>query len=373
MKSIPAQHRMLAPALLLSLFAVLTGCKEDKKAPPPPPPAQVLVAPPTQRDVPISTEWLGTLDGFVNAEIRAQVSGYLLRQAYTEGMPVKKGDLLFQIDDRTFKATYQQVKANFDKTQIDLDRITRLSQGNVVSQQEVDNARAANLIAKAALETAELNLEFTKVVSPIDGVAGIALAQIGNLVGPSTGVLTTVSTLDPIKVYFTISEQSYLEFRKDHPDPAQFEKELELKLILSNGTIYPHTGKFYAIDRQVDVRTGALRLAGTFPNPDLILRPGQFARVSAVVRTEKGALLVPQRAVIQLQGSFQIATVDNENKAHLRAIKVGERVGTEWIIKEGLKPDDRVVIEGIQKVREGATVDPKPYNAAGATTPVQKA
>lgn len=357
-------RRIPSLSALLLLSAFVSGCGEKKAQSAPPPPPTVLVAPVVQRDVPIFDQWLGTLDGFVNAEIRAQVTGYLLRQVYTEGGSVKKGDVLFEIDPRTFQATYDQVKANYDRTQLDIERTSRLSKENAVAQQELDNARAANLAAKGALEQAQLNLEFTKIVSPIDGIAGIAQAQIGNLVGPNTGILTTVSTLDPIKAYFTISEQAYLEFRRHHPAGEGFEQSLELELILGDGTAYPLHGKYYATDRQVDVRTGALRLAGVFPNPDLLLRPGQFARVRAKVRTEQGALLVPQRAVSQLQGSYQVAIVDGENKAHLRPVKVGPRVDALWIIQEGLKPDDRVIVEGLQKAREGVTVDPKPYQAA---------
>ena len=346
-----------------SALVLMSGCGKQTSKATPPPPATVLVTPAVQQDVPIFEEWLGTLDGFVNATIRAQVSGYLLRQAYTEGSSVKKGDLLFEIDARPLQATYEQVKANYDRTELDIQRTTKLSEENAVARQDLDNARAANLAAKAALEQAQLNLEFTKIISPIDGVAGIALTQIGNLIGPGSGDLTTVSTLDPIKAYFTISEQAYLEFRRSHSEP-NFEQSLELQLILSDGTGYPQVGKFYAVDRQVDVRTGALRLAGVFPNPNLLLRPGQFARIRARVRTEKAAIVVPQRAVSQLQGGYQIAIVDGENKAHLRPVKVGPRFGNLWVIQDGLKPGDRVVVEGLQKVREGASVDPKPYEPA---------
>lgn len=350
--------------LVFSLAA--TSCAKKTQTVAPPPPAAVVVAPVARRDVPVRAEWLGTIDGFVNAQIRPQVSGYLLRQAYTEGSRVKKGDLLFEIDPRTFQATYEQVKANFDKTVTDLERAKRLAQDNVVSRQELDNATSANLVAKAALETAQLNMEFTKVTSPIDGVAGIAEAQIGNLVGPTT-LLTTVSTLDPVKAYFTISEQDYLQFRREHGGDGNFEQSLQLELILTDGTVYPQQGKFFAIDRQVDVRTGSLRMAGVFPNPDLLLRPGQYARVRAVVRTAKNAIVVPQRAVMELQGAYQVYTVDEQNKAHVRPVKVGPRVGTDWVV-EGLQDNDRVVVEGIQRVRDGAQVDPKP--APSPTAPV---
>ena len=341
------------------IFAILAGCKQ-----PAPPPPDVDVVAVVQKDEPIQAEWIGTLDGFVNAEIRAQVPGYLLKQAYTEGAVVKKGDLLFQIDSRPFQAAYDQVKANFDKAGLDFKREAELIKKEAISQEDYDNAVQAQLGDKAALEQAQLNLEFTRITSPIDGIAGIATAQIGDLVGPGTGVLTTVSTVDPIKVYFPISEEAYLDFKKPRPGQPDFPTGIALELVLTDGSVYPLKGKIYATDRQIDPGTGTLRIAGVFPNPDNLLRPGQYAQVRAVVRVEQGALMVPQRAVNELQGAYQVATVDGENHAHLRTVKVGDRDGSLWIIEDGLKPGDQVIAEGIQKVREGMLVNPHPFAAA---------
>ena len=351
--------------LIAAPFALAAGCKQE--APPPPPPPEVEVVDVAQRDQPIVAEWIGTTDGFVNADIRAQVAGYLLRQDYTDGASVKKGDLLFEIDPRPFQATYRQIKANFDKAVLDLQRETELYRTQAAARQDYDNAVQAHQAAKAALEEAALNLDFTRIVSPIDGIAGIALAQIGNLVGPGTASLTTVSTVDPIKVYFSIDEQTYLYFKRLYPSREVLRQNLSLELVLSDGSVYPQKGRVYAADREVDPNTGTLRIAAEFPNPGNFLRPGQYGRVRAVVRTVKGALLVPQRAVSELQGAYQVATVDRNNRAHLRTVKVGDRVGSWWVIEDGLRPDDRVVAEGIQKVKEGLEVNPRPFttNLAG--------
>jgi membrane fusion protein, multidrug efflux system len=354
-----SSSRLILAGFVLSILA---GCKPPPPPPPPPPDVEVVAV--VQKDEPIRAEWIGTLDGFVNAQIRAQVQGYLLRQAYADGAPVKKGDLLFQIDSRPFQEAYDQVKANFDKATLDFKRESELIEKEAVSREDYDNAVQAQLAGKAALEQAQLNLDFTRITSPIDGIAGIATAQIGDLVGPGTGMLTTVSTVDPIKVYFPISEGTYLDFKKDRPDQPHFPDGVELELILTDGSVYPKKGRIYAADREVDPGTGTLRIAGEFPNPDYLLRPGQYARVDAVVRIEKGALLVPQRAVAELQGSYQVATVDEANQAHLKTVKVGDRVGSLWIIEEGLSPGDRVIAEGIQKVREGALVNPRPVSGA---------
>jgi membrane fusion protein (multidrug efflux system) len=346
-----------------------------------------------QKDVPIYSEWVGTLEGLVNAQIRPQVTGYLLRQTYKEGAFVRKGELLFEIDPRTFQAALDQAKAqlanaeqqlalaeaNQVKAQLDVDRYIPLAKEQAVTQQALDNAVQSNLAAqaqvraakaqidaaRAQVDAAQLNLGFTKIVSLIDGIAGIAQAQIGDLVGPTT-LLTTVSTLDPIKVYFPVSERGYLNYVKENPDAAERavrERQLELELLLANGTLYSHKGTFSLADRQVDVRTGTLRLEGLFPNPGNILRPGQFARVRAITTTKKGALLVPQRAVAEVQGSYQVAVVGSDNKVEIRPVVVAERVGTEWIVDEGLKPGERVVAEGIQRAKAGMTVNPKPFKA----------
>jgi len=347
-----------------------------------------------QKDVPVWNEWIGTLDGLVNAQIKPQVTGYLLRQTYTDGAFVKKGQLLFEIDLRTFQAALDQAKgqlanaegqlatarANQVKAQNDVNRYTPLAKEQAVSQQDLDNAVQANEAAKAQVQaataaveaakakvaSAQLDLGFTKVVSLIDGIAGIAQAQIGDLVSQST-LLTTVSTVDPVKVYFPVSEREYLEYVREHPDAAKRGGQESLsafELILADGSVYPHKGTFSFADRQVDVKTGTLRLQAVFPNPGNVLRPGQYARIRAIIRTAKGALLVPQRAVTEQQGSYQVAVVRSGNTVEIRPVKVGERVGSQWIIETGLRPGDRVVAEGTQKVRPGAIVTPKPLRAS---------
>jgi membrane fusion protein (multidrug efflux system) len=291
-------------------------------------------------------------------------------------------------------AQLAQAEANQGKTQLDVDRYTPLAKAQAISAQDLDNAVQNNLAAKAqvaaakagievakaaivaakavveaakaAVATATLNLGFTTIQSPIEGIAGIATAQVGDLVGPNSGTLTTVSTLDPIKVYFTTSEQAYLNFARRNPTAAERRaatKRLELELVLADGTTYPHKGTFFVADREVNVQTGAIRLAGLFPNPENVLRPGQYGRVRAVTNQRAGALLVPQRAVSELQGRYQVAVVDSENTITIRTVKVGERVGAMWVIAEGLHPGERVVVEGLQKVRPGMAVHPTPFVA----------
>ncbi len=376
--------------LLLVAAATLfcAGCK--KKPPPPPPPPVVEVIEVKGQDVPIYHEWIGTLDGLVNAQIRAQVSGYLLAQNYREGDLVKKGDLMFQIDQRPFQALLDQAKgqlaqaeARFGKTELDVNRLTPLARLKAISKQELDDAVQANLAdqaavtsAKAAVEQAQLNLEFTRILSPIEGIAGIAKAQIGDLVGPASGELTTVSTIDPIKAYYSVTEQAYINFTRLFTDPTartERTRQLELQLIFADGSTYPREGRIFAVDRQISPTTGALRVEALFPNPDHALRPGQFARVRVKFATKKDALLVPQRAVSELQGSYQVVVVGSDDKGHIQPVKVGERSGAMWIIEEGLKPGERVVVEGIQKVKEGTAVNPKPFEpAAKPETPGTK-
>jgi membrane fusion protein (multidrug efflux system) len=376
-------------AIVILLSSIGCGKSEQPQARPP----EVEVVQVEQKDVPIWNEWVGTLDGLVNAQIKPQVTGYLLRQTYKEGSFVRKGQLLFEIDPRTFQAALDQTRAqlanangqlaqaeaNQVKAQLDVNRYTPLAKEQAVTQQDLDNAIQANVAAqaqvraakaqsdaaKAQVDAAQLNLGFTRIVSQIDGIAGIAQAQIGDLVGPTT-LLTTVSTLDPIKVYFPVSEKGYLNYIKENPDAAkraEQERQLGLEMILADGSRYPHEGSFSFADRQVDVKTGTLRLQGLFPNPGNILRPGQFARVRAITTTKKGALLVPQRAVTELQGGYQVAVVGKDNKVSIRPVKVGERVGSLWIVHEGLKPGERVVAEGIQRVHADMTVNPKPLKA----------
>lgn len=370
-----------AVAILFFLLLLPLSCK--KPQPPAPPPPRVEVAGLIQKDVPIEREWVGTLDGYVNAVIRAQVSGYLIKQDYKEGEQIRKGQVLFEVDPRPFEAALEQAKgalaqaeAQYQNAKENLARVQPLASQNALSKRELDEATAAMRstraqveAARAAVKNARLNLGFTKITSPIDGVAGIAQAQVGNLVGPAqTGQLTTVSTIDPVKVYFTVAEQDYIDYIKESTSGSQgLEKpaDFRIELILADGTRYPQLGKFYAIDRQVDPKTGTLLVETIFPNPGSVLRPGQFGRVRVTVGTRKGALLVPQRAVNELQGRFQVAVVGPDNKVEIRNVRPGSRFGDLWEIDEGLKPGERVVAEGIQKVKQGMVVSPTPYNAQG--------
>ncbi len=444
-----AKHK-LGSVIVLAIVAIpgilIVVGRSNKPAQAAPPPLEVEVVKVEQKNVPIYSEWVGTTDGMVNADIKAQVTGYLLRQDYKEGSFVKKGQLLFEIDPRPFQAALDQAsgqlaqfqgqleqansqvtqteaqlaqansqlsqaqaqlaqaEANQVKTQLDVNKYAPLAEQKAVTQQDYDNAIQANVVAKAQVQaakagveaaraqlrvanaqigtakaatatakgqvenaratvkTAELNLSFTRIISPIDGIAGIAQAQVGNLISTTSSPLTTVSTVDPIKVYFTLGEQEYLRFTKHNLIDAQSSAsvaQLELELVLSDGTVYPHEGTFFFADRQVDPKTGAIRLAGVFLNPGNVLRPGQYGRVRAVTSTKEEALLVPQRAVAELQGSYQVAVVGPDNKVSIRAVKVGDRVDNMWIIEEGLKPGESVVAEGTQKVRPGVTVNPK--------------
>lgn len=358
------------------------------------PPPDVVVAQVEQQDVPIYGEWIGTLDGFTNADVRAQVSGYLMKQGYQEGNFVKQGQLLFEIDPRPFQAVLDQAEGQLaqaraalanaqavqHRTELDVNRYTPLAAEQAASQQDLDNAIQNNLAAKAtvatadaqiksaeaAVETARINLDFTRLISPIDGIAGQAQLQVGALVNPASGPVTSVSTVDPIKVYFTVSEREYLEWNRRFPTETTrqaADKSLKLELILADGLPYPQPGTFYFADRQVNQSTGAIRIAGLFPNPGNILRPGGYGKVRTAVRIQKDALLIPQRAVSELQGGYQVAVVDAENKVSVRTVKVGDRVGSQWIITDGLKPGERVVVEGAQRLRPGMAVNPKPYGA----------
>jgi membrane fusion protein (multidrug efflux system) len=339
---------------------------------------EVLVTTVTPRDVPRVLERVATLDGFINANINAQVQGYIVSRDYQEGSVVKKGDLLFQIDPRPFEAALAQAKgtlardkANQAKADADEKRALDLFNKKVISEQERDTAIAAagssraNVEAdEAAVKQAELNLGYTKIIAPIEGVAGFANNQVGDLVGPSTGPLTTVSQIDPIKAIVTAGEGPFTDFVSRHPDQKErdtYIRSLDFQLILGNGENYPHTGTFYALDRNLDPKTGSIRYYVTFPNPGNILRPGQFGKVRFVADQKKGAMVVPQEAVNELQGNFQVAVVDQNNKISIRPVKMGERIGTLWEVTEGLKPGDRVIVQGAQKVKEGSTVTVKEW------------
>jgi membrane fusion protein (multidrug efflux system) len=354
------------------------GCKPDSKVTLSLPVVEVATV--TRADVPIYHEWIGSLDGLVNAQIRAQVTGYLLAQDYHEGDLVKKGDLLFEIDPRPYQAALEQAKgalaqadARLGKTELDVKRYRPLVKDKAISQEEYDNAIQANIEAKAAVDSAkalvdqaQLNLGFTKITSPIDGIPSIARAQIGDLVAPASGELATISTIDPIKAYFNVSEQSYVNFtRLFETESARSEqiKHLEAELIFPDGNTYPLVGKINAIDRSVGLTTGALRVEARFPNPNNALRPGQFARVRVKTETEENKVLVPYRAVSELQGSYQVAVVDADNKIHIQPVRIGERSGNKCIVEEGLESGQRVVVEGVQKISEGAIVTLSNYVA----------
>jgi membrane fusion protein (multidrug efflux system) len=355
--------------VLVLIGTTISGCKKEKVAAGPP---DVEVADAAKQDVQVTKEWVGTLDGYVNAVIRAQVQGYLVKQNYTEGQLVKQGQVLFQIDPRTFQATLDQAKADlaqkkarWDTTKANLARVRPLAEQNAVSKKDLDDAvgseqsaHAAFDAAQAAVDKAQLDLGFTRITSPINGIAGIAKAQIGNLVGPGqVEELTTVSTVDPIKVLVPISEQEFLHFQARRPVAGQ--RKLPIDLILSDGSVYPQKGEFAFADRQVDPSTGTLKVAILFPNPGNVLRPGQYAKVRAVLETIPGATVVPQRSVNELQGNFQVAVVSADNKVTVRTVKPGVRTGSLIVISEGLQPGERIVVEGLQKVKDGMKVNPK--------------
>ncbi len=365
------------------LFVLLTflawGCRKPQGPEMRGPPPEVEVTRVIQRDVPIYKTWIGNLDGSVNTQVRARVTGYLVSQNYKEGAQVKEGDLLFQIDPRPLQAALDQARGDLARAEAterlasaNLKRANELFAGKVISAQERDtsatnyNTAKADLKAQqAAVETAQLNLEFARIISPVDGIAGIATAQIGDLVGPNsaqTGPLTTVSTIDPIKAYVTITEQDYIEFaRRLARGKEQRDHDLELEMILADGSIYPHKGTFYFADRQVDVTTGAMRVAALFKNPDALLRPGLFCRVRARLTVQEGALLVPEHAIAELQGNYQVAVVGQDRKTNLRSVTLGEREPPWQVVQTGLHAGETVVVEGLQKVREGTEVEPKPW------------
>jgi len=389
----------LVAAILVNVVT-RSGAKASVQAPSAP---VVQVAAVEEKDVPVYGEWIGTLTGQVNADVKAQVTGYLLKRSYEEGSYVRKGQLLFEIDPRPLQAALDQAKGQLDqaqaqliqdeaqlataeanqlKSQLDFEKYAPLAKVDAVSQQDLDNANQTNLANKAqvkaaeasiasahaqihasqaAVETAAINLNFTRIASPIDGIAGIAQAQVGDLVSTSSGVLTTVSTVDPIRDYFSVSEQEYLALQKRFSGLAK--DHWKLQLILADGSTYSHEGEFYFADRQVNQNTGAIQLAALFPNPGNVLRPGQYGKVRAVVRTQQNALLIPQAAVTEQQGNYQVAVVDKSGRVAMSSVRVGERAGTMWVIQDGLKPGDQVVVEGQQNLRPGTKVQTKPFKS----------
>jgi RND family efflux transporter MFP subunit len=397
----PKPVAWVSGVLLAAILGVALSRSAAKPSTQKPSSPVVEVAPVEQRDVPINGEWIGTLTGQVNADVKGQVTGYLLTRNYKEGSFVRKGQILFEIDPRPFQAALDQARgqlaqaqaqlaqdeaqlstaeANQLKSQLNVEKYDPLAKVDAVSKQDFDNATQTDLANKAqvkaaeaaiaaakaqiktseaAVETASINLGFTRIVSPIDGIAGIAQAQVGDLVSTSSGPLTTVSTLDPIRDYFTVSEQQYLALQKRFSDSEK--DHWKLQLILADGTTYPQEGQFYFADRQVNPNTGAIQLAALFPNPGNVLRPGQYGKVRAIVRVQQNALLIPQAAVNEQQGSNLVAVVDKDNRVSMRPVQVGQRTDTMWVIDGGLKPGDRVIVEGQQNLRPGMTVQTKPF------------
>jgi len=373
----PSHASVFLTSLAICGAVLLSACgKENVRAAAPVP--EVEIAPVVQQDVPLYTECISTLDGYVNAQIQPQVTGYLLKQNYSEGTVVHKGEVLFEIDRRPFQTALEQAKgqlaqaqAQLGKTKLDVQRDTPLAKESAIPQAQLDNdiqaheaAQAVVKAAQAQVDQADLNLSFTTVRSLITGLAGLAKAQIGDLVGPTT-VLTTVSQVQPIKAYFAISEQQYLNFARRINEVAERKRGISgakvLELVLSDGSVYPQKGWVVLADRQVDVKTGTIRMAGAFDNPGDILRPGMFGRIRAVTGTARGALLVPQRSVIETQGTYSVVVVNSDNKASIRPVKTGERVGQMWMITDGIRAGEQVIVEGGQKAKEGMPVLPKAF------------
>ena len=380
--------RMAAAVGIMSVLVAAGGCQQKEQAGPPPVPV-VEVVKVVQQDVPVYSEWIGVLDGSINAVIRPQVTGYLVKQNYVEGEVVRKGQVLFEIDPRTFQAALKQAQASLEQARgnlsaqeaaaatarADLARVKPLAAKNALSQKDLDDAVGRDLAAKAAvitakagiavaaanLEKAQLELGFTKIISPVDGVAGIAKAQLGNLVSPSMQEeLTSVSTLDPIKAYINVSEQEYLKAKTAESKAS----EAPLQLVLADGSVYPHQGRMALADRQIDPATGTLKIGTLFPNADNFLRPGMYGKVRAMLQIKVGAMIVPQRAVTEMQGKYLVAVVKADNTIDIRPVVVGERVETGWLVEKGLEPGEGVVAEGTQKVRPGMSVTPKPFEPA---------
>jgi membrane fusion protein, multidrug efflux system len=382
-------HKFVFPAVLVAAIG-LSGCQREKAPPVAAAPPQVLVAKVEPRDVPIIEEWIGTLDGSANVDIRARVQGYIQEIAFKEGSAVKEGDLLLRIDPRPYEAALAQAKAELgqatavqQKAEQDEQRQTELFNKKIVSQQDYANAVQANLAAKAnveaaraALDQAQLNLDFATISSPLTGVVGRTDLSVGDFVaaGSSGAPVTTVSTVDPIKLVFSVSEKDYLEaadrIREILAKPLD-QREATVELIRADGKLHPYKGRFLAADRQVDEKTGTIRISAIFPNPGNILRPGQYARLRIKMQERAGALLIPQRAVLELQGRNFVWVVDDANKVSQRKVTVGPRFGSDWVIEDGLKQGERIVVEGLQNVRDGATVQPStaPPSTAVAADP----
>jgi len=371
---------------LLASILLLTSCAKKQGGPQVVAPIRVTVATVERRNVSLYGDWVATLDGFVNAQIQPQVSGYMIKQDYREGSVVQSGDVLFEIDPRPFQATLDQAEgqlaqaqAQLELAKINVKRDTPLAEAHAIAQSQLDNEvqqqaaqGAAVRTAEANVEQARLNLGFTKVHSLVTGIAGRAMTQVGSLVSQSTG-LTIVSQVNPVKVYFSISEQEYLGLSGrvkagGKADLLRSGNSIALQLTLGNGNIYPYKGQIVFVDRQVNPQTGTIQIAGSFPNPQNLLRPGQFGRIKAETEVRHDALLIPQRAVNELQGSYQVAVVDSNNTVQIRNVALGPQLGSDLIITSGINPNERVVTEGVSKLKDGLRVSPQPATAAATVT-----
>jgi membrane fusion protein (multidrug efflux system) len=370
----PGRQRRLIEISTVVLL-VCAGCSSSAEKPAPPPPT-VTVTPVIEKEVPITQEWVGTMAGNTDADIRPKVEGFLLTRLYDEGSYVDKGQAMFQLDRRQADAAVEQAQGNLERAraslgqaQIDVRRFTPLVAQRAVSQAELDKATSAEKAAKAsvdadqaALDNAKLNLGWTTVTSPISGIAGIAKVAIGDLITPTTA-MTTVSSVNPIYVDVNIAEQDYLRFQLEktgHEKTGQVAGR-NLQLILGDGTVYAQRGHVLFLNREVDSRTGTIQVRGEFPNPGNVLRPGQYARVRAVTELRKGALLVPQAAIAELQGVYQVGVVSDDNKVTIKTVKLGPQYGDMWVVESGLQAGDKVVVDGLQRVKSGMTVAPTPF------------
>ena len=356
--------------VLLLAAAICVGCSSQAEKPAPPPPG-VTVAPIVQKDVPIYRDWVGTMTGSVNADIRPKVEGFLLTQLYIEGSFVQKGHAMFQLDKRQAQAAVEQATGNLDRAraalaqaQIDVNRYTPLVAQKAVSQAELDKAQSSERAAaatvdadQAVLDNAKLNLGWTTVTSPISGIAGVSKVGIGDLITPTT-VMTTVSSVNPIYVDVSIAEQDYLRFRREKSNQV---RENNLELILGDNTVFPHRGHVLFVNREVDSRTGTIQVRGEFANPGNVLRPGQYARIRAITELRKNAMLIPQQSVSELQGIYQVGTVSSDNKVTIKNVTLGPQFGDMWVVDSGLEPGEMVIVDGLQRVRTGMTVNPTPF------------
>jgi RND family efflux transporter MFP subunit len=365
---LPTASRLHLPGVLIIALAICAGCTSNAEKPAPPPPG-VTVTPVVKKDVELSQEWVGTMAGNTDAEIRPKVEGFLLTRLYAEGSYVAKGQAMFQLDKRQAEAAVEQAEANLERAraslaqaQIDVRRYTPLVAQRAVSQAELDKAlsmeRAATAAVganQAALDNAHLNLGWTAVTSPIAGIAGIAKVGIGDLIVPST-VMTTVSSVNPIYVDVNVAEQEYLRFRRSGAEKAK-----NIQLILGDGTIYPQPGRVLFVNREVDARTGTIQVRGEFANPKDLLRPGQYARVRAVTEVRKDALLIPQQSVTEMQGVYQVAVIGSDNKVTIKTVKLGPQFHDMWVVESGLQQGENIVVDGLQRVKNGVTVAPTPF------------